>query len=428
MKSTRYSKIEILPIKVLLFFLMLSEVLYFIGPIDFRVHSNLLLFIYLCVLNYSLFCGYRSGLKRCMGAPAPKKRQFRNNTITLLIYAALIITLFRFFRSTHVSSISHFISLLTFSFENSGTVYSAKLESAHTNLWTYIFMMLAPIVFLGQTLGVYHWKTIKLPPKICLVICFIVEMSYWIVNGTRKGMFDIILLVFGMVIAAHPNMLSDERNRRKIVWWIVLAIIMFIYFFVISNLSRHGYTASEYGEYDISSIKLFYQEHLPVWLNVSLVNICGYLCQGYRALSLCLNDFFTDGIFRFTFGGGSSWFNVNVIENLFGYNIIPDTYQGYLYTQYGISPMVNWHTLYLWLANDLTFFGVPIAVYLLGYLFSVSWVDALNHSNKYAAPMSVLCIMIVAYAFANNQVLSFSFITFIYVFFMYLANSGRIKI
>ena len=414
------------PIRLLLGFLVFSEILYFIGPIDYEVHSNVLLGLYLALLNVALFHGYRAGVIRS------SQREFRVNgvsmkAIRILILLGFIYAFVHFIRSIEAKSISGMVNNVMFAITNSGEVYKSKLESDTTTIWTYVFMILAPISFLAQTLGVYHWKRCGFFQRLLIVCTFILDVLYWIARGTRKGIFDVILILFSMVLLSDPTLITSSHKNRKMKIWLISGLSVFVFFFVISNLSRYGLTAAEYADFNISQIRSFYSNHLPVWLNLTLANLTSYLCQGYRALSLALNDTVSGGVFCFTYGVGNNWFTINVIDNLFGVDILPQTYQAYLANSYGIDEYINWHSLYLWLANDFTFLGVPLLLYGLGYLFSRSWIDALNHSNKFAAPMAALCVMIIAYAFANNQVLSFNCITFVLVLFFYLVNGGIIK-
>jgi len=113
-----------------------------------------------------------------------------------------------------------------------------------------------------------------------------------------------------------------------------------------------------------------------------------------------------------------------VIASKFGYNPMPNTYLSLL-ENYGIDSHVNWHTIYVWLANDFTFIGVPIIIYLIGLMFARTWCDSVKGDNDTAIPLFTLFLVMVFYFFANNQVLSFSFMPFVVWWLLY--RLSRIK-
>lgn len=411
------------PIKYLFFFLVFTEVLYFVGPLEFGVDSNFLLFFYLLLLNASLYYGYKNGLLiRRKKTSLARVKDLKLEIIKRIIFVTLVYYFIEYWFSLNITSISSLFQKVIFAVQNSGEVYQSKLESSSTSGLTYIMMLLSPFPYMAQIFGVYYWGRLSKTYKIIVIIVYLLEITSWLASGTRKGLFDIMIIVLTMFILYNPDILIDKKKKKILGISLLSGIVVFILYFVISNLSRYGFTAAEFESYDIGSIRSFYQNNLPFSINLMLSSVSGYLCQGYRALSLALNDFVYNGVFCYTYGLGSSWFDINLAENVFGVNPLPYTYQGYLENQYGIDGMVNWHTLYLWLANDFTFIGTPFVIYWLGYLFANSWYDALYHYNKFAAPMAVMCTLIITYSFANNQVLSFSFVPFFVAFVLYIIN------
>ena len=91
----------------------------------------------------------------------------------------------------------------------------------------------------------------------------------------------------------------------------------------------------------------------------------------------------------------------------------------------GIDPSINWHTIYVWLANDVTFIGVPLIIFLIGYFFSKTWADCVYGNNDAAVSLFALFLIMTFYFYANNQVISFSFMPFVVCFAIYVFS--RIK-
>ena len=432
MRNRQFTKILYFPIYFLLCFLIFSEVLFFIGPLDYAAKGKLLLFLYLFLLNYALFKGYHHGaINKIIEGKATRRiisksiRSFSVQAVQTIIIVALVVYFLKYILELHIYSPSSFVNKVIFAVLNSGDVYKNKLSASAPSAFTYVFMLLSPIPFLAQTLGICYWKRLPRLFKCAVVFIFFLEVSSWLASGTRKGILDVLLIIGSMLLLYDPEAIIDKKKSRKFRIAVLFGAGVFVFYFVISNLSRYGIAATDYSSYNLDSIRPFYQKCFPLAFNLVLSNLAGYLCQGYYALSLALHDFFTQGVFCFTYGMGSSWFDINVAENLFHINPLPYTYQGYLAAKYGINEMTQWHTLYLWLANDFTFLGTPFVVYGLGYLSSSVWADALFHRNKFAAPMFALCVLIIIYAFANNQVLSFNFVPFFCMLFLYLAYNPR---
>lgn len=425
MQNSEDLKIVFFPIKILLGFLIFSEILYFLGPIDYGVKSNIYLFFFLIIVNYSLYRGFRRGAVKHLTRKSVQQF-FSIRALHGILLFALAIYILKYVLQMQIYSPSTFIQKVLFAVQNSGDVYNEKFDSDAPTIITYFFMLLSPITLLSQTLGIYYWKRLNTKYKLIVTIILFLEICSWLASGTRKGIFDVLVIALTMLILLEPKIVLDKKKIRKLCMYFVSGALLFIGYFVISNLSRYGISAGDFTDYDIGTIRPFYQDNFPFVLNLALSNITGYLCQGYRALSLALNDFINEGTICFTGGLGSSWFNINVTENLLGIDPLPYTYQGYLAAHYGIDEFANWHTIYLWLANDFTFIGVPFVVYWLGYLFSCTWIDALYHTNKYAAPMTALCVLIIIYAFANNQVLSFNFVPFFVLIVLY-SQYGNIR-
>ena len=197
----------------------------------------------------------------------------------------------------------------------------------------------------------------------------------------------------------------------------VFFISIFILYFIFSNISRYGgdgFAALEM--INNTNLKSWYINQLGTPISVALSFIESYLCQGYYALGLGLDHgIILPSIF------GSNWFTIAFAKK-FGYDPTIYTYT-YILQNQGIDMSINWHSLYLWLANDFTFIGVPLIVFFIGYFFAQTWCDCVRNRNVLAYPIMSLFVIMIFYAFANNQVFSFSFIPFVVWFSLYKLKS-----
>ena len=71
----------------------------------------------------------------------------------------------------------------------------------------------------------------------------------------------------------------------------------------------------------------------------------------------------------------------------------------------GWDGMVQWSTIYPWIASDVSFPGTLLVVFMIGYVFALSWIDTLNDSNPYAVAVFAQFLIMLFYFPANNQVM-----------------------
>ena len=57
-------KIEYFPLRIALSFLVLTELLFWLGPVKYSIPNNYDLFVYLAIVNLAFYYGYRIGVKK----------------------------------------------------------------------------------------------------------------------------------------------------------------------------------------------------------------------------------------------------------------------------------------------------------------------------------------------------------------------------
>lgn len=400
-----------IPIILFLSFLIFTEVLFYIGPINYNIGcSGWKLGIYLALNNIALLLGYNYGKKKYHYIFPPKS--FRTKSLHYYIVTYLLILPIRLNALWGINpfSFSSILNQVVIGISDPGNVYSAKLELV-SGIPAYLNIILSPIVYITIARIIFEFKKLAKFWRWLGVVVILWEFLLPLGQGVRKGVLDLLLMLFFLIIASKPELIQIKKYRRK--WGVIalLAIIAFISYFLYSNMSRYNIDdmsilLNENSLY--SDVREIYSNMNP-FVVAGLCSIEGYLCQGYYALSKALELPFT-----YSFGMGSSWFGLNMANRL-GIRLLPITYVGQL-EKYGIDPMINWHSIYTWLAADFTFIGVPIFIFFVGFFLSLSWLDVLHRRCVYAAPMFVLFAIMTFYFFANNQVFSLSFIAFVVIF------------
>ncbi len=418
------NKYCLFPIKTLLGFLVFTEVLYFIGPLNYPTKSPGLLLLFLIIVNISLYKGYLAGYKKRIKEENVKTSLYDPNKriIRVFIYIALVVGLLSIANTWQLGefSISNILGRATGGLLNPGEVYKEKTSFEETGKWGYILMILSPFPIIAKCWSIYFWQKLSKDLKLIVLIVFLLDILYWLGIGVRKGLLDMLIMFFLCIIASNYKLLQGKHLLRIVVLSVSLGIVFIIYF-IYSNLSRYGLspneilylTGSEYG------IRPFYKNVPPVF-TIVLTEVSGYLCQGYYALSCVLHDFFFEGVFFFSYGLGHNSFFLNIMDHLApNFDIRSLTYFNYLQAKYGVDPRINWHTIYVWLANDFTIFGVIPVVYWIGSLLGKTWIDSIRKVTIYSVPLLYLVALCVFYFYANNQIFSFSFIPFWVSYMLY---------
>lgn len=414
MLSKEVRQLKKVPIKILLCFLILTELLVWIGPIDYNINT-LLLAPYLCILNLALWYGYKLGVKTFV----PTCYKISPKNVHIIIICGFFLTLLSLTNLWNSHGIPISLESLINAFINPGEAYYSEAdEVTQTNFFS---LILSPLQWAAIPMGIYFWSNLTKSYKAIVIITILVSIFAWLGIGTRKGIFDIVLVVVSCVSAANSHILIQPKNRKKLIWSVVTFTLAFLSYFIFSNLSRYGKNSfEELADLGSLNIKPTYCDAIGLPLTVAFSFITGYLCQGYYALGKGLElGILSPALF------GSSWFGIAVAKKL-GFDPTPYTYTKILESQ-GIDMSVNWHSLYLWLANEYTFIFVPFIIFIIGYILAKTWCDSLYKHNPLVYPLMSLMVIMVFYAFANNQVFSFSFIPFYFWFFCYKIFSRKIK-
>lgn len=408
-------KIAYFPIKLFLGFLIFTELLFFLGPVQYDVPNSFGLVLYLVIVNYALFLGYRNGIRNYNYEKLPVKLNYDQALKFILIFSVcmFIPRIISFWNVTSISP-SLIIQKLIEGITSSAESYYAKADKT-VGMLEYVLMVTDAITFMAIPLGVYNWKKLSKFYRALLIFIIIFEIILWLGIGTRKGIIDTMLIVVLMVASLKPSLISNPWRNKRLIIFIVCCFVVFIIYFIASFLARHNVeNIAALLNKSHNVIKPYYQLHFPVEIYMFLSSIEDYLCFGYYSLSQALAAPET----VFSYGLGNSWFTINVAEKL-DLDVLPMTYQGLLEKTAGISATHHWHTIYVWLANDLTFFGVPFVIFIIGKYYAKSWIDTVTARDFFAPAVFSIFSLMIFYFFANNQILSFSFIPFVVLLFLW---------
>lgn len=423
------------PLFLAMIFSLFTIYLYEFGVVDFRGKDKILLYVFLLYAHIAMIFGYYCGIhsKSSINNPQAYDGQFLLREIYKVAFITYLITFIpAFMVETHTYrfSVSDMITKIQIGLANSASLYNDNRSvQSVTGIWRIINFGLVLTGFIRWTffpLSVYLWDKIKNYQKVFFFIFALFYLAGYLATGTTAGIFTItFIIVVPFLMKSFRRKYYDEiehgrkRKSRRARFASILFVIagIFASLWVFSNNME-----SRMGWYRITGDwSAFPWLLIPVSMRPSVYWITGYVAQGYEALSYCIDLPFTP-----TFGVGGSWFLISNFSSLFRTNILEYTFLGKA-EQFGIGAYRNWHTVYVWLANDVSFIGVPFVLFALFYLMAQSWRDYLKNNDPFAFIFVTIMGFFCLYISANNTVFTHSDTLFAFWIVLYSWKKLRKK-
>ena len=367
-------------------FQIITLCLYYFGPINylFRGSPDSVVLLVLSYLTL-LVLGYLGGAKLYLrGSTGPR------NASRFLKRASIVVLFFSIIDLIYVSRSFNLGSTL-------GQAYGLAQENKSENVSVFAYLRMFFGYFIFGLLPIFFlWR--KRLTKSLYVICMVaivVNLLSGVMSGVNKKLFD--YLIIGLVLGLMGlTSIGDVKKIAKLSIAMVVSIFLAGSFFLEGQLTRYGSFAisgvsDKLGAY--SDYKAADGELLVFYSAMS-----GYLSQGYRAIELSL-----DIPFEFTWGVGNSSFFSRQIDKLFETDIENATYPARIET-YGWDRYNQWSTFYTWWASDLTFYGVAILMFFIGFLFRCIENTLLVQRDIASIIGYFYMVILCFYLSANNQI------------------------
>ncbi|WP_069309554.1 hypothetical protein [Porphyrobacter sp. LM 6] len=413
-------------------YLALTVFIYAFGPWPWPTKRPEILYLFLIVVQIALLIGYGIGLK---AAPRAYDGRWRVKTlIKISLFLNLIWILPNFASRSGQTAVSwaSLIQQVVMGLSDPGQSYRDRIEAAanlqDTSALGYLTQVVSPLLWLMTPLCVYFWSSIPRSTKILFVAVVSVDLITWVALGTNKGVFDFALMLPCLILAARPHLIARMSGVTVIKGALAVALIGGLLFAQFST-SLKGRAGGEVSAFDYSAgIALDFDNWLiaplPSGIQASAGALMSYTSQGYYPLSLALNEPFV-----FSKGVGNSYYYTGIVQSFTGPDTISDLTYPARIEYLGWSRWTKWHTIYTWIASDLSFIGVPFFVFAIGFLLARTWRDSLVCANPFAIALLPLLVLMVFYFPANNQVLGFSRTAnaFFALLFLWLFTRRRVR-
>jgi hypothetical protein len=407
--------ILIFPLIMVQIYLVGVIFLYVLGPWEWPTHKPAL--FYLLIFLYQLFfgLGYLLSINKSKRSVRNLKPKSVDRFLAIMIIINFIYVIFNFLHTVGLNSfsISNIIDAFVNGILNPSVQYKMKFSADKFggSYFTYFSVLMAPVMWSVFPLSIYNFKRLKLSYKLIVLISLFFELARWIATGTSKGIIDVILIILVVTVVKYMKKRAlDNRNRifdfKKYRFRIlVLSLIVVGVFFFSNNVGDR--VNQNWSNYIISNGNVNINVDAPLMkitpnsMKPTLIYLTSYLTQGYYAFSMSLDlDYYP------MLGVGNSMFLMENFNEIFDLNLYEKTYQNRM-SVFGWHPFVNWHSFYVWVANDVHYIGVILVMFLIGYLLGSVYKNVILYDDPIALVLLCLTTIMIIYIPANNQLLSY---------------------
>ena len=433
----------LLPIRLTMIYLIASVLIYAFGPFEWVTYTPVLFYALLVLYMIALWLGYRVGLMRHFSHAIEWKDVYTDKAMTLLSvlvvmnFAVYAVNIFRDY-GLATFDFPELLKQMAIGIKNPGLGYNLRLERLE------IFQGTDVIGGTAFSLFNYLWAFVRYPilifsmlyfgrmrfyGKIFTVINLIVTVLFYLSIGTNIDFFQVFLLLeLAPILSAFSSWHKGDLTKKKVLKLlacIMAGLVLVGCYFTWMMVSRGGVNSYDQPDYNISGIplgdnvlgtppetldstdstssseQLSKPSHtgtrVPPIVMKFWVSFASYFTQGYYGMSQGMTLPWTP-----MFGVGNSMFLVDFISEHI-YDIDQFTYQVKIEDAYGWESDMRWHSMYTWLANDVSFYGVILVMFLIGILFAMMFKDAITTNNPFARASVFYFILLALFIPCNNQ-------------------------
>ncbi|WBA13976.1 hypothetical protein [Salinivibrio proteolyticus] len=428
----------LLPLLLVELYLIITIWLVFYGPVNWNITNAPTLIGFIAFYHIAFILGYIVQLRygrNNQNKAKPNFSKLANKYYWTILTLAFLGCLISFKNITMSNSFDVFrvIDLIKLGFIDPAQARNLYAEKLYSGDYVGNKYLTALMVFFGVfkyallPILVFNWRKLNFCKRLFGILVLIIP----ILSGVAMSLSSInFFYLFTILVSLLVIFMSNDYEdggikgilRRKGVLFSLLVIFFFSFwqFYAVKsgaslyNVVVHGArTASfdymtangiEFKRKDDSSVLYDFYEKLTV-----------YIVQGYKGMSISLNESWDS-----TYGLGHSVFLQRVFEDYLGFDIRERTYQRKITEIWDEN--IYWHSAYSYFANDVSFYGVIVVMFFIGYFFSSTVTSALFYNNFIAKILLPLFALMFFYLPANNQVFSFleNMISFWVLTFVYM--------
>jgi len=422
-KSHYSARLRLFPIVFFLAYLSITILLFAFGPWPYPISDGTKLYIFLTLAHLALLGGYVSGYRQRPGiytGPWPIKR-----LINISISANLL-----FFIPTALVRTGSGIPNVIGGLNNPGAAYALaqSLQGGGPFIVVeYARILFGPLLALAMPLTIFYWQYLSKKTRLLGSLAIVSFLSIYLAAGTNKIFADYMVLIPWIAFASYRAGYLKLRAGKKLLFSVVVLCTFAAFFWFFSAGQQMRYGSGAVSGYLAPTRTLANPDNILVrpfsgQARTFIYSLCSYLTQGYYGLYLSLNEPFIP-----MFGIGNSMFLYMNVVKLTGDDEIRHLPYPTRLEKYGWDAYGKWSTIYPWIASDLSFPGTLLAVFLVGRLLALAWIDSLAGHNPFAIVALTQFIVMLFYFPANNQILQSgeSFTSFFFIIGAWLCTRKK---
>lgn len=418
---------KFIPLILVELYLFLTLLLFWFGPINYRIKHEFYFIILISLYHLSFIAGYVLSVKtfRIKSLVEYKYSKTKFFSICFFAFIGSMITYKTATNSAYFIPYTILEDVIN-GITNPAKVYvESKLDYDYSSAGgsrlmniVYVFFAFARFYFIFYS--IWFWKFLNYFNKIIAILYFLFYISPSISSGVNSLTFWFTLFTFSTLLVYYYL-----KNPRKL-----KSIFITLFFLMLIPIFSFGYIMSErgggYSYFEQSSprgdIKVYTNDvdlensTLFTFFNYSLTWLDYYITQGYYGFSLVLEQ-----DFNWTFGFGNSAFLQRQFNLITGIDVGEFSYQRRYDHVWG--EFSQWHSFYGQFANDFGPFGLVFFMFLIGFLFSRVWLTTLLQNSFFGVALMPIYIIMFIFFPANNQVFGYidtiSYFSFISLFWFF---------
>ena len=446
----------LLPIRLTMIYLIASVLVYAFGPFEWTTYAPGLFYALLVLYMVALWFGYRVGLMRKFSNAIEWKSGYTEKAMGVLSIlvvvnlAAYIVNIFREYGFT-TFDFPGLLKQMSIGIRDPGLGYNLRLERIMYGqggkilggtLFTLFNYCWSFVRYPTMIFSMIYFKRMNIMGKIFAVIYLAVMVLFYLSIGTNIDVFHVFLLLeMKPLLDVFSSWHKKEITKRKVLKLTASILAGFLFigcYFTWMMISRGSINAYEEPEYNISGVQLSdkitgREPTVPPTEaptvppteapTVPPTEIPGdpsqekpednKLAELFKKFWISFSAYFAQGYYGMTqgitlpwtpmFGVGNSMFLVDFLSEHV-YDIDQFTYQMKIEQAYGWESDMRWHSMYTWLANDVSFYGVIVVMFLIGVLFAMMFKDAITTENPFSKASIFYFVLMVFFIPCNNQI------------------------
>ena len=414
------------PIFVVETYLVITLLLFMFGPVKWIIPNQIKVFVYAIINFLALWLGYY--VKICKGRRSQGiirsygLGKFNGPTRRYFVISAI----FNIF-SLPLLSIFFVGSISVANLMNPADPYFLRMQGivGQYQLPVRLITWLWVLDYFCYPIGLLYWEKMSWSLRGMFLLSTLMTILYWLNQGTMKGLGDLIVITIpvflireiykkrgdvGGSLSNKKLTVSQSIKKRKV---LALSLVLISLMIILMGWILEGRMSYIYGpnyEYSLRSSLtrgFISSENRYQWLekrigrelSMGVYSTCSYVSHGYSGLAYCL-----EMPFEWTYGLGASRALSEYAEKYLKIDVRSKTYLVRNESTSGWRADTLWSTVFPWLAGDVSFYGVPIIMFLIGIAFAASWAKIIRKID--ALTLVLICQLFIFGIFipANNQI------------------------